>query len=282
MTIRLICLDLDGTTLRRDGTVSARTVAALRRAMAAGATVAIATGRIYGSAAIFGRQLGINGPVIASNGAIVRDLAGAILHHRPMPKSVIAAASAVAPSTNVQMDLFGVNDVFAADVAKKRREMLRYRLKNARTWVGLQMFFKYLGSYRIRPLSQAAEVDKVFLGGPDMHELHRVSDALCSALGEPLAVCSSGPDNLELTAPGVSKGSAVTWLAAELGLPLSEVMVVGDSLNDLSMFELDCFKVAMGNAETEILDRASFVTASHQEDGVARAVERFVLGEAAV
>jgi hydroxymethylpyrimidine pyrophosphatase-like HAD family hydrolase len=101
-------------------------------------------------------------------------------------------------------------------------------------------------------------------------------------VGEELAVCSSGPDNLELTAPGVSKGSAVTWLAGRLGLTLDQVMVVGDSLNDLSMFELDCFKVAMANAETEILDRASFVTASHQDDGVARAVERFVLGEAAL
>jgi Cof subfamily protein (haloacid dehalogenase superfamily) len=282
MTIRLICLDLDGTTLRRDGTVSARTVAALRRAMASGATVAIATGRIFGSAAIFGRQLSINGPVIASNGAIVRDLKGAILYHRPMPRSIIAVAAAVAPSTSIQMDLFGVNDVFAADVVKKRREMLRYRLKNARTWAGLKMFFKYLGCYRIRPLSQAAEVDKVFLGGHDMRELQRVADVLCSAVGEPLAVCSSGADNLELTAPGVSKGSAVTWLADRLGLTLSEVMVVGDSLNDLSMFELDCFKVAMANAETEILDRASFVTASHQEDGVAKAVERFVLGEAGV
>ncbi|HWI65503.1 MAG TPA: HAD family hydrolase, partial [Symbiobacteriaceae bacterium] len=72
MTIRLICLDLDGTTLRRDGTVSDRTVAALRRAMAAGVTVAIATGRLHGSASIFGRRIGINGPVISSNGALVR------------------------------------------------------------------------------------------------------------------------------------------------------------------------------------------------------------------
>lgn len=282
MTIRLICLDLDGTTLRRDGTVSARTVAALRRAMAAGATVAIATGRIFGSAVIFGRQIGINGPVIASNGAIIRDLKGEVLHHRPMPQSIVAAASAIAPTTNIQMDLFGVNDIFAADVEKKRREMLRWRLKNARTWGGLLMLFKYLRAYRIRPLAHAAEVDKVFLGGPDMGELRRVCDGLANAIGEPLAVCSSGADNLEMTAPGVSKGSAVTWLAGRLGLALSEVMVVGDSLNDLSMFELDCFKVAMANAETEILDRASFVTASHQDDGVARAVERFVLGEAAV
>ncbi|MDF2630604.1 MAG: hydrolase [Symbiobacteriaceae bacterium] len=282
MSIRLICLDLDGTTLRRDGTVSARTLAALRRAMAAGATVAIATGRIFGSAVIFGRQLGINGPIICSNGAVVRDLKGAILHHRPMSRSIVAAAASVAPTTSIQLDLFGVDDIFTADIAKKRREMLRYRLKNARTWPGLVMFFKYLGAYKIRPLAQAPAVDKVFLGGLDAAELQRVCDRLVGGVGEELAVCSSGPDNLELTAPGVSKGSAVTWLAGRLGLTLDQVMVVGDSLNDLSMFELDCFKVAMANAETEILDRASFVTASHQDDGVARAVERFVLGEAAL
>jgi len=284
MSIRLICLDLDGTTLRRDGTVSARTLAALRRAMAAGATVAIATGRIHGSAAPHARRIGINGPVISSNGAMIRELDGSIRLHRPLPRSVVAAAVEVGAATGVQMDLFAADALYTTDVARKLRAWRQWQWQHANSLAGLWSFIsRPRPPYAVRHVTQCAGlVDKLFISTGDPTRLQQACDLLARAVPEPLTVCSSGSDNLELTAGGVSKGSAVLWLAAQMGATLDQVMVAGDSLNDLSMFELDCFKVAMGNAEAVIKEKASFVTASHHDDGVAAAVERFVLGEAAI
>ncbi|HYF94201.1 MAG TPA: Cof-type HAD-IIB family hydrolase [Symbiobacteriaceae bacterium] len=283
MSIRLICLDLDGTTLRRDGTISERTVAALRRAMAAGATVTIATGRMHGSAAIFGRRIGINGPIISSNGALIRDVAGKTWLHRPLPASAVAAAAEVVPGSDVQVELYTPDTAYVRDVAGRQRHLLQWWIGLIRSWAGLVLSLQYMLVYRTRPLDRCrGPVDKIYLEGRDAARLQEVAAHIMAATPEPLSLCSSGPWNLELTAPGVSKGSAVAWLVERFGLAIDQVLVAGDSYNDLSMFDLDCLKIAMGNAEDGLKERASFVTASNEDDGVARAVERFVLGEATV
>lgn len=283
MTIRLICLDLDGTTLRRDGNVSDRTIATLRRAMAEGVTVAIATGRIHISSANIGRRIGINGPVISSNGALIKDLSGKVWLYRPMPASAVAATLEVCRTTRVRMDLFVSDGLYTAYVADRRRAYLSWWWRQVRSLSGLLRFCRWALTFKIMPLEACrGPVDKLFISDKDPDRFQEACARFTNLVPEPLTVCSSAPDNLELTAGGVSKGSAVVWLAERLGIPLNEVMVAGDSNNDLSMFELDCFKVAMGNADDEIKERASVVTASHDDDGVAVAVERFVLGEAAV
>ena len=93
-----------------------------------------------------------------------------------------------------------------------------------------------------------------------------------------LTVSSSGFNNIEITASGVDKGTGVTWLAQYVGIPMEQVMVMGDNLNDVSMFQQGCLNVAMGNATPELKELAHHVTCTNMEDGVAVAVERFVLG----
>lgn len=276
MTIRLIALDLDGTTLRRDGTVSDRTVAALRRAMDAGVTVSVATGRLHNSALLIARRIGANGPIISSNGGLVRTMDGSTLLHMPLPASFPDRALAFARQTGVSVELFAGDVLYASNPAVKRWER-RQRLLKARSVRGFVDLWQAWRSFRVADLAEWRPTlglpEKLFAGDPDPARLRQVVEAL----GAGLCVTASAADNVELTAPGVTKGSAVAWLAARLGIGLQQVMVAGDSLNDLSMFELDCLKVAMGNAEDAIKERASFVTASHMDDGVALAVERFVL-----
>jgi 5-amino-6-(5-phospho-D-ribitylamino)uracil phosphatase len=282
-TIRLIAIDLDGTTLRRDGSISPRTVTALRRAMESGAAVAVTTGRLHGSAAYFARQIGSHGPIISSNGAVVRDLAGRTLLHRPLPHQAVQAALDLGSRVTGHLELFAMETLYVADPAAKRASMRR-RLAATPTFQARLQRRAVQRGVRIRSFAHLARdgaiPEKLFALGGDAGELQAVARTLQAATPEPLAVTSSGSDNVEVTAAGVTKGSAVLWLAAHLGLSLEQVMVVGDSLNDLSMFELDCVRVAMGNAEAVLKERATYVTASHMEDGLARAVEHLVLKEA--
>ncbi|HWI63109.1 MAG TPA: HAD hydrolase family protein, partial [Symbiobacteriaceae bacterium] len=258
--------------------------AALRRAMAAGVTVAIATGRLHGSASIFGRRIGINGPVISSNGALVRDLAGKTWRHRPLPASSVAAAmAAAAGQPDVYVGLFHEAGLCTLDPVKTRFKFLRWWSRHIWGAGGLSLFLQYVTAYRFGSMRSFRGLpDKIFMSSDNPASLVAARNAVLAAVPESLTICNSDADNLEFTADGVTKGEAVTWLAAHYGISLSDVMVAGDSQNDLPMFELDCHRVAMGNAEPNLKERASFVTASNDEDGVAMAVERLVLGEAAV
>jgi len=84
-------------------------------------------------------------------------------------------------------------------------------------------------------------------------------------------------DNLEVMDKGVSKGSAVKLLCERLGINSDEVMAIGDNENDLSMIKFAGVGVAMGNAEDMVKEQADFITSSNDEDGVALAIEKYVL-----
>ncbi|MGL5244586.1 MAG: HAD-IIB family hydrolase, partial [Sarcina sp.] len=92
-----------------------------------------------------------------------------------------------------------------------------------------------------------------------------------------LEVVSSSLNNFEIMAEGTSKGKAVKALAERLGVKREEIMCIGDSENDLSMIEYAGVGIAMGNALDMLKEKATFVTKSNNEHGVARAIEKFIL-----
>ena len=101
------------------------------------------------------------------------------------------------------------------------------------------------------------------------------------ASGETTSELSTNPDGsiwfVNFVRPGIDKAYGVRQFAKTMGLDPSELMVVGDGLNDVSMFELVGLPVAMGNAPDAVKRRAKFVTGSLGDDGLAAAIERFVL-----
>jgi Cof subfamily protein (haloacid dehalogenase superfamily) len=285
MTIKLILLDLDGTTLRRDGTISDRTARALHRAQASGVTVGFCTGRLHSNAALLARRIGLTGPIISGNGGLIRDLDGHTLLNQPLPAAVVPAAIAAGLQTGVDMHISHGDRLWVNSTWRNWRD--RFALRHLRTLTSPAVIRDRIAQWRSIPLCDASRwqpadglPEKVFLCDQSRERLEETLALILQRVSGPLEITSSGPDNIEINAAGVSKGSAAAWLASHYGLRLDQVMVAGDSLNDLSMFELDCFRVAMGNARTELKERAQFVTASHMEDGVALAVERFVLKEA--
>ena len=98
-----------------------------------------------------------------------------------------------------------------------------------------------------------------------------------AALGDRASAARSQPYYLDVTSPLANKGQVVTELARRLAIPATAIMTFGDMPNDVLMFTRSGFSVAMGNASDAVKAKASAVTDSNEDDGFAKAVERFIL-----
>ena len=271
--MKLIALDLDGTLLTTDKTLTAENQAALRRAAEAGIEIVPATGRFFGAIPEQVRSLPYLHYAITINGAQIYD----IREDRPLFRAEIPWQRAVEIMKYLDtlpviydcyMDNWGwmTQTLYdrAADFAPHRHslEMLQKmrtpvpELKAHLAEVGhnvqkIQMFFRDM-DLRARAMA-------------DMRE--RFPD---------LVLTSSIPRNVELNSLEAAKGVALERLAAHLGIDRADTMAFGDDLNDVTMLQTAGLGVAMDNACPEAKAAADFITVSCEESGVALALERLL------
>ncbi|MGH2468417.1 MAG: HAD-IIB family hydrolase, partial [Candidatus Limnocylindrales bacterium] len=118
---------------------------------------------------------------------------------------------------------------------------------------------------------------KILAVGPPRRPEALLAEARAAFAGR-AQVTVSHPEYLEFTAPRVTKGRAVRWLARRLGIPLGRILALGDQYNDLEMLEAVGHGVAMGGAPEPVRRAARHVTGTVGDDGVAQALEALVLG----
>ena len=271
--VRLVALDLDGTLFNSRKVITQRTLDALRGALEQGVFVVPATGRpVIGLPQALLALPGLR-YALTSNGARVWDLAEQqAVAEFLMEKPQVEATLRVLESCDCITDLFvdGQRISIASQHARLERiiapAMLNY-MRSTRNEV--ENIYAWLAESSALP-------EKVSVTFSDLEERNDAWRRL-DALGLGLELSSSLPKNLEVNAPGVTKGKGLAALAAHLGLAREQLMACGDSGNDLAMIETAGLGVAMGNAEDAIKAVAGYVTTSNDEDGVALAVERFVL-----
>lgn len=268
MTIRLVAMDLDDTLLRDDWTISPRVIKAIQRAQAQGVKMTIATGRMPISARPYAEQLGLDVPVITYHGAMIQQvLSGDILFRRVIPSALATEIIKDVAERGVYAQVYLKDRVITAE-----RNDLSYE-------------YERIASVRIEEenlsilLSQEPEgVEKILLMGEEA-ALDQLAPLLRQCYGGKVHITKSKPCFLEMTDGSVNKGVALAALAEHFGIEQSEVMAIGDSFNDLEMIQYAGLGVAVGNARAEIQAQADVVTASNEEDGVAEAIERYVLKE---
>ncbi len=266
MTIRLVAMDLDDTLLRDDWTISPRVILAIQKAIAQGVKMTIATGRMTISARPYVEQLGLDIPVITYHGAMIQQvLSGDILFRCVIPSALATEIVEDVASRGVHAQIYLKDRVITPELNAWSDEYAR------------------IASVRIEEanlstlLSQEPDgVEKILLMGEES-VLDQLAPLLRHSYGEKVHITKSKPCFLEITHSLVNKGVALAALAKHLGIERSEVMAIGDSFNDIEMIIYAGLGVAMGNARQEIQDRADIVTASNEEDGVAEAIERYVL-----
>ncbi len=280
---KLIALDIDGTLLDPQGQIRPRVRAAVAQAVVQGCIVTLATGRRHRSARQVAADLGIAVPLIMYSGGIVYDPATeSALLHRPLPAEFVRATVAMLRRAGLGAGL------------------LQSPLRGEKIYLGPPEYDDpYLHDYATHPeraelvmrhpydeMASVADPMVVFTAGSGLTNRQISSliaenpDLECKFYGYSLRH-RSAPDlhGFDLLPPGHSKAVALQFLAEHFGLELSETMVIGDSFNDIEMLQAAGLGVAMGNAFPEVKAVAGVVVASNAEDGVAEAIERFVLGD---
>lgn len=257
---KLIALDLDGTILGRDLTVSPQCKAAIRRAEEAGVRVTIASGRMLKSTLRYARDLAIRTPIICYQGAMTADpVTGEIMWHRPVPLDLAHEVIGMCQAQQVHVNIY-VNDELYVD--RITREAERYAKLSI---VEAHAVGDLLGFLRSEPTKIVA------IGETDV--IDSLTNALERTYDSRLYITKSFPTFCEVAHSDCSKGQALARLAQSLGIAQEETIAIGDNPNDLDMIEWAGLGVAMGNGAAEVKAVADWVTATVDEDGAARAIE---------
>jgi Cof subfamily protein (haloacid dehalogenase superfamily) len=258
--IRVVAVDLDGTLIRSDGTVSGRTRAALARATAAGGRLVIVTARPPRTARALAARAGIGGVAVCSNGAIVHDLdTDETVITGPLPLNLAErTASAIAGA------LDGVS--FAVETGRRAvvspghghhatHEDARHEVQSPeQVWTEAESCVKLLAW---SPAPVTVEL------------LERLQELVPQVR----ITYSGGNGLLEISAAEVSKADTLARLCAGWGVSPDEVIAFGDMPNDLPVLEWAGTGVAVANAHPQVLARVDRVTASNDDDGVALVLE---------
>ncbi len=269
LPVRLLALDLDGTLVGRDLVIRPRVAEAVRRAIGSGVVVTIATGRMYRSSLPYAESLGLVAPIICYQGAYVRELPraggspGQVLLHRTMPGAVAVEAIRWARERGFDPHV-NIDDRLVMQAGETTAEDYE-RLSG----IGAE-FVPDLPAAISGPITKVLAVGTAPLPEAWLPEARAVFEGRAQ-------VTVSHPNYLEWNAPGVTKGAAVRWLAARLGVPLEQAMAIGDQYNDAEMIAEVGHGVAMGDSPEAVRAAARHVTARFAEDGAALAIESIVL-----
>lgn len=261
--IKLIAIDLDGTLVHDAHHIPERNLRALQMVMDRGVTVAIATGRMHDSARRFVGRLGIGSdtPIISYNGAMIRlPDGGQPLHHVPVPAEAAVEIVQHAVEQCYHLNYY-LDDVMYMTHLDHWAWLYHRRTGDFPSPVGdLRRF-------------NGSEPTKLLIEDypPRIDELLPV---LQERFSSKVYVTRSMPEYIEFLNQNATKGTAVEWLAAHLGLQREQCMAMGDMLNDLTMIQWAGVGVAMPKAEQLVRDAADFIP-EHEEEGVAEALEHF-------
>jgi Cof subfamily protein (haloacid dehalogenase superfamily) len=261
--VRLIATDLDGTLLRSDLSVSARTQAALQAARDAGIRIVLVSARGPIGVGRVADEVGGDGLAICSNGALILDLASRkVIRHRTLTADVAAlmirGLRSRLPNVSFATELEGT---FALEPAFKGAWNDWEPPEGSRYADALELVTEPVTKLMVR--DQTISVDELAVAA---REVARDS----------AAVAISGKWVVEISAAGVNKAAALRELAGEYGIEAADVVAFGDYPNDLPMLEWAGHSIATANAHPDVLAEVDEVTASNDEDGVAQAIERIL------
>lgn len=269
--IRLVALDLDDTVFDSKKHITPRTRAAMRAALDKGVLVIPATGRTAsGVPKEFSEMPGVD-YLLTSNGASVVDQrTGRKLVHQPFAAGDALAVYEALRGHDGMISIFVDGEAYFDEAMQK--EVAHFTPPALRPYLMTRRTVPELGAY---VAERAGEIEKFSIMYPDLATRDAAWAAVTAACE--VEATTSMPLNLELNAPGVNKGSALLALAGVLGLRPAQVMACGDSGNDLEMVRMAGLGVAMENATDAVKAVADYITADNNHDGVALAIEKFVL-----
>ncbi|CNE30060.1 sugar phosphatase [Yersinia nurmii] len=271
MAIELIAIDMDGTLLNGLHQITPRVKQAIEAAQQKGVVVVLATGRPYIGVTQYLRELNMensNDYCISNNGALVQKAAtGECVLQETLSFDDYLYFEAMARQLGVHFHAFDYNTLYTAN-----KDISKYTIHET-VLTGIPL--KYRSVSEMDPTMRFPKV--MMIDEPEL--LDRAIAQIPAEVFDKFTIMKSSPYFLEILSKRVDKGAGVRMLAEHLGIAQENVMTLGDQSNDYAMIEYAGLGVAMGNAIPELKEIAQYVTATNEEDGVALAIEKFVLNQ---
>jgi len=262
--VRLIALDLDNTLLTPEGTVSPRTIVALREAMARGVCVVLASGRMVEAMRTIADSIPVNAPLIAFNGAIAWDLN----ENRAATRFPLAMEDArdicrMAEEKGLHIQAYPDGGYFYENT----NEFSRYYEK----------MIRYPGTATGTKMSEfiTTDVNKLLIIAPE-EDCRRELPAFQKTFEGKASFFQSRNIYIECVHPEVDKGSALEALAKHLNIPQSQIIAFGDEENDIPMLRYAHIGYAMENAKPAVREQADRIAPHFAKDGVAQVIEQLI------
>jgi Cof subfamily protein (haloacid dehalogenase superfamily) len=262
--IRLLLADVDGTLVTRDKVLTPRAQDAVRSLRKAGIRFAITSGRPPKGMAMLVEPLALEAPIAAFNGGLFVRPDLSIIEARTLAPDVASQAVDLILGHRLDAWVYAGSDWLVRDANAPHVDREARTVRFAPRVV--EDFHAVLGN--------AAKI----VGVSDDHDRVRRCEADAQArLGDLATAARSQPYYLDVTHRDANKGFVADYLSRILGIPQAEIATIGDQPNDVLMFRRSGLSIAMGNASEEVKRQASTTTDSYDEEGFAKAVERFIL-----
>jgi Cof subfamily protein (haloacid dehalogenase superfamily) len=262
--ILLVLADVDGTLVTAEKVLTSRAAAAVKSLYDSGIAFAITSGRPPRGMAMLIDPLVMRTPIAGFNGGIFVKPDMTIMEEHVLAADVAKRALEIITRHGMDRWVYGgkdwlVRDANAPHVAREQRTV-KFAPTVVRNFEGV--------------LDRAVKI----VGVSDDHDLvARCEKDAQDALGEKASAARSQPYYLDITHPAANKGTVVTTLSNLLSVPTSAIATIGDMPNDVLMFRKSGLSIAMGNASPEVQAKADLVTDSYDNEGFAKAIERFIL-----
>lgn len=264
MKYKLIAADMDGTLLNSNGTITEKTAEAIKKAVDNGVVFTVSSGRPIQGILKYEEFLPLKFPLITYNGAmIVNPENREILFHKALKKEDALKILKLGEDFSVTICLWCENQLFVNRIDE--------RVSKYKRLSGVEPIL-------IDNKDALAEkgVTKI-LWYDDVEKIKSFQEALRKESFNEVTFCTSKPEFLEFMDSGVSKAAAMEFLGKLYGIKREEMIAIGDGDNDLLMIEYAGLGISMENGSEKVKKAAEYITASNDRDGVALAIEKFIL-----
>lgn len=269
---KMVAIDLDGTLLKDNKTISFTNMRALLDAMKAGVRICISTGRAWPGAKAFARQTGCNAPVITSNGAmLVNADTEEILYECTLKPEIARAVYDLGNELGMSQIVWAKNILYGNRLDGK-----------------LYDYGNRFGKMEPRKVTDFDELNRngilKILWYDEPERISEVRENLCKRPNgtipkqDEVTICTSNAEFLEFFSSKVSKAEGLNRIISMYGIEPGEVIALGDGSNDIEMLRWAGLGVAMGNATDNVKAEADVVTDTNEADGVAKILREYIIG----
>ena len=276
MSYKMVCIDMDGTLLSKRKTISDESKKVIKEVNEKGIKVVVTTGRLYNNAAYYSNFIGASDAVIAGNGAVIREKnSDEIIFQSDIDINVCKRLLIIAKKCGIILHMHTMNEILTNSyISNVIARVVLPGIKDSdfpikiTTIKGEDNWDNELKNYK-------GKITKciTFSVSPKKTEMFRKE---LDNINE-IVYYSSGHRSIEINAKGVSKGNGVKILAEHYGISRDEIICIGDNENDISMIEYAGLGIAMGNGIRELKEKANYITDTNDNDGVRKALEKFIL-----